>query len=140
MTREEVREFFARRQEVLARLDPAGLAALHTEDGVLESVMAGKITGRREIEQFYRSLFTSFPDFRWDPEELFIDGDRVVQTATFGGTDSGGFMGVPPTGKQMRIAGVFFFTFRDARIQHMRSLYDFTGLLVQIGVLKVRPT
>jgi len=140
MTREEIVEFFARRQQILTRLDPTGLAALHTEDGVLESALAGTLTGRRDIEKFYRSFFSAFPDFTFEPEDLVVDGDRVVQTATFGGTDRGGFMGGPPTGKQMRIAGVFFYTMRGLQIQRMRSVYDFTGLLVQVGVLKIKPT
>lgn len=102
--------------------------------------MAGTITGRAGIEEFYRRLFVSFPDFSYEPDELVIDGDRVVQTATFGGTDTGGFMGMPPTGKQVRIPGVFLFTLRNAQIVRLRSVYDFTGLLVQVGVLRVKPT
>jgi len=139
MTREEIVSFFGRRQDALARLDVAALTALHAEDSVIESAMAGTVTGRKGIEQFYRSLFTSFPDFRYEPAELVIDGDRIVQSATFGGTDTGGFMGMPPTGKQIRIPGVFLFTLRNHLIVRLRSLYDFTGLLLQIGVLKVKP-
>lgn len=140
MTREEIVAFFARRQEALERLDVAALTDLHAEDSVLESAMAGTVIGRAGIEEFYRRLFASFPDFSYEPDELVIDGDRVVQTATFGGTDTGGFMGMRPTRKQVRIPGVFLFTLRNGQIVRLRSVYDFTGLLVQVGVLKVKPT
>jgi steroid delta-isomerase-like uncharacterized protein len=139
MTREEIAEFFARRQDALVRLDAAALTALHAEDGVLESPLAGTISGRHPIEQFYRGLFTSFPDFTYEPEDILIDGDRVAQLATFGGTNTGGFMDLAPTGRHIRIAGVFLFTFSDRQISRMRSMYDFTLMLVQIGILKVKP-
>lgn len=140
MTREEIAAFFARRQEAWARLDAAALTALHAEDCVLESPWVGTVAGREGIERVYRSLFRSFPDFKYQSEELLIEGDRVAQTATFGGTDVGGFMGLPPSGNQIRIPAVFLFTLRNHQIVRQRGIYDFTGMLVQIGVLKVKPT
>jgi hypothetical protein len=34
---------------------------------------------------------------------------------------------------------VRLFTMRDGRIAHERRYYDFTGLLIQIGILKAKP-
>lgn len=48
-------------------------------------------------------------------------------------------MGLPPTGKPFRISIVHLHDIRDGYIQHERRIYDFTGLLVQIGVLKAKP-
>lgn len=140
MTREEIVGLLDRRREALGRLDPAALAALHTEDCVLDSAMAGTVVGRQGLEQFYQHLFTSFPDFTYESEELFIDGDRVAERGAFGGTDIGGFMGLPPTGKHVRVPLVLLFTLKNSQIERMRSIYDFTLMLVQIGVLKVKPT
>jgi steroid delta-isomerase-like uncharacterized protein len=139
MTREEIVRLFERRQIAMDRRDVAALTALHATDGVLESAMAGTLRGRQAIEQFYVGLFASFPDLTYEPEELLIDGDRVMQKAAFGGTDSGGFMGLPPTGKQVRVPAVFLFTLRDQQIVRLESIYDFTRMLVQVGVLKVKP-
>ena len=35
--------------------------------------------------------------------------------------------------------GVLEYTFKDGLIAHERRVYDFTGMLVQIGLLKTRP-
>jgi predicted ester cyclase len=51
----------------------------------------------------------------------------------------GGFMGLPPTGKPFRLPIVHFYEFQDGHILPERRIYDFTGLLVQIGVLKAKP-
>jgi steroid delta-isomerase-like uncharacterized protein len=114
-------------------------AALHAPDGVLESVMGPSVSGRADIEQFYRRLFDAFPDFRYEPQELFVDGDRVAQVATFEATHSGIFMGMPPTGRRVHVPGVFLFTFRDHQIGRLRGVYDVTALLVQAGVLRIKP-
>ena len=140
MTREEIVKLFNRHREAFARLDAEALAADHAEDGVLESPAAGgRVTGREAIAKFYRGWFAGFPDVTIDWSDLVIDGDRVVEVATASGTDTGGFMGLPATGKRFGLPVVFMFTLKDGLIAHQRSVYDFTGMLVQIGVLKTKP-
>jgi steroid delta-isomerase-like uncharacterized protein len=138
MTREEITAFFDRRQDALERRDATALAALHSDSGTLESAMAGTLVGRAEHERFYAGLFSAFPDFRYEPGDLWIDGNRVAQSATFGGTNIGGFMGFPPSGKQVRVPAVFLFKLKGLQIEWMRSVYDFTLMLVQAGVLKIK--
>ena len=141
MTRQDVEELFARRQQARARRDSAALAMLHSPDCVLESPMAGgTVQGRRAIEQVYRAWFTAFPDVTFSVDEaLIIDGDRVAQRVTSSGTDTGGFLSFPPTGKAFRVPLVLLFTLADNKIVHERRIYDFTGMLIQIGVLKAKP-
>ena len=111
----------------------------HTDDCVLESPIAGKVTGRAAIENVYRAFVTSFPDMTIENPDLIVDGDRAVQTVTFSGTNTGGFMGMPPTGKRFSLAAVLVCTMRDGRIAHEKRIYDFTGFLLEIGVLKAKP-
>jgi steroid delta-isomerase-like uncharacterized protein len=140
MTRDEVQALFSTRQAAFARHDSEALAALHAVDGVVESPMAGGVVmGRAAIEQVYAAWFAAFPDVSETSDEWLIDGDRVVQIATYMGSDTGGFMGMPATGKPFRVPIVLICTVRDGLIAHERRIYDFTGVLMQIGVLKARP-
>ena len=140
MTREEIVKLFDRHREAFARRDAEALAADNAEDGVLESPMAGgTVNGREAIARIHREWFAGFPDVSADWTDLMIDGDRVVQMARMSGTDTGGFMGLPPTGKGFLFPIVLMFTLKDGRIAHERRIYDFTGMLVQIGVLKAKP-
>jgi steroid delta-isomerase-like uncharacterized protein len=141
MTRQDVEEMFARRQQALAHRDPATLALLHSADGVLESPTAGgTVHGRHAIEEVYRAWFTAFPDASFAADEsLLIDGDRVAQRLTLSGTDTGGFLGLPATGKAFHVPLVVLCTLADRQIVHERRIYDFTGMLIQIGVLKAKP-
>ena len=139
MARDEILSLFARRQDAWRRHDAAALAADHTEDCTLTSPMAGVVSGRASIQSVYHVWFNGFPDFTLTDEELLIDGDRVVQMSIAAGTDTGGFMGLPATGRAFRIPTVFFYQLRDGRISRFRTVYDFSGVLIQIGMLKARP-
>jgi steroid delta-isomerase-like uncharacterized protein len=141
MTRQDVEDMFARRQQALTRRDSAALAMLHSVDGVLESPTAGgTVHGRHAIEEVYRAWFTAFPDAAFAADEaLLIDGGRVAQRITITGTDTGGFLGLPPTGKGFRVPLVVLCALADHQIVHERRIYDFTGMLIQIGVLKAKP-
>jgi predicted ester cyclase len=70
---------------------------------------------------------------------LLIDGDSVAQILTIEGTDDGQFLGLPPTGKSFRVPAVFLYELKDGQIASERRIYDFTGLLMQVGLLKARP-
>jgi predicted ester cyclase len=98
------------------------------------------VHGRHAIEEVYRAWFIAFPDVAFSADEaLLIDGDRVAQRLTTTGTDSGGFLGLPPTGKAFKVPLVALCTMADHQIVHERRIYDFTGMLIQIGVLKAKP-
>jgi predicted ester cyclase len=140
MTRDEITAMFARRMDAIARRDVNLIASQHAPDCEHVSPLAGGIVrGREAIGQLYDTWFKGFPDFALASEELLIDGDRVVQVSTQSGTDTGGFMQLPPTGKPFRVSVVWLFTVKDNQFVHVRPIYDFTGTLVQIGVLKAKP-
>ena len=138
MTRKEIKEFFARRDETWQRHDFAGLAADHLEDGEVESPFSGKLQGRATIEKVYRQWFTSFPDAKYLTEQLVIDGNNVAQFVKMTGTQKGDFCGLAPTGKRYEVRCSFFFSFADGKIAREIRIYDLTGVYVQLGVLKAK--
>jgi steroid delta-isomerase-like uncharacterized protein len=138
MTRAEAQVFFDRRVEAWRRKDVETLVLAHTEDGVLESPLAGRVVGHSAIENVYRGFMTSFPDMVVESPDLIMEGDRVVQLLTFSGTNTQGFMGVPPTGKKFTFPAALICTLRDGRVAHERRVYDFAGFLLEIGVIKVK--
>jgi steroid delta-isomerase-like uncharacterized protein len=139
MTRAETQQFFDRRVDAWRRHDVAALAMAHADDCVLESPIAGTVTGREAIANVYRGFITSFPDMTVERPDLIIEDGRVVQLVTFSGTNTGGFMGMPPTGKKFTFSAVLICTMRDGLIAHETRIYDFTGFLMEIGVLKAKP-
>jgi steroid delta-isomerase-like uncharacterized protein len=139
MTREEVHALFTRRESSWQQRDAAALAADHAPDGVVVSPTGGVLEGRAEIERIYRLWFTAFPDLTFATEELLVEGDRAALVCRVTGTHAGEFFSTPPTGRRIEVAGAFFFQFADGLITHERRVLDFTGLLVQVGVLRAKP-
>ena len=140
MTRDEIVAFFARRQEAMQRLDAPMLASLHAENGVLESPWAGGVAeGREAIEQVYRTFFTSFSTATFEQEQLVIDGDKAAMLLHIHGTNRGGIMGLPPTDRPFSVQMVMLCELKDGFITRERRVYDFTGLLLQVGALKAKP-
>ena len=139
MTHDEIRDFFAEQLRHWRDHDAARLGAGHAEDGTIESPIFRTVTGRANIIASYQKLFEIFPDWEVETELPLIDGDRVAQPFNVKATHKGEFMGLPGSGKQFQIHGVRIFTMRDGLIAHERRVYDFTGLLIQIGVLKGKP-
>jgi steroid delta-isomerase-like uncharacterized protein len=140
MTRDEIDAFLARRQAAWAARDATALARDHTDDAIVESPLAGgAATGREAIEQLYATYFRAFPDLKMQWDEVLVDGDRVALFAHATGTDSGGFMGLPPTGRSISVGLVFLYELKDGRIARERRIYDFTGVLLQVGALRAKP-
>lgn len=139
MTREEIVSLFSRRAVAQGDHDVEGLASLYAESCVVESPLGGTHQGRDAIAQVLRTFFDAFPDAELSQEDLIIDGDHVVQVGTLSGTDTGGLMGMAPSRRPALVPMVMVCHVADGLIVHERRIYDFTGMLVQIGVLKAKP-
>ena len=140
MTRDEILALVQRRAAASAARDSVALAATHAENGIVASPTGGVLEGRAEIERIYGLFFSAFPDMLMQQEELLIDGDRVVLVARLSGTHAGDFFGLAPTGRQVEVRVALIMSVADGFVVEERRIYDFTGMLVQLGVLKAKPT
>jgi steroid delta-isomerase-like uncharacterized protein len=139
MTHDDAVRFFAEQQKHWDRRDSEALTRGHAEQGTIISPIFRSVQGRPDILSSYRSLFATFPDWKYVGQQLLVDGDRVAQEFAVHATHSGAFMGLPPSGRQFDLQGVRLFEMKDGLIAHERRFYDFTGLLIQLGVLRGKP-
>jgi steroid delta-isomerase-like uncharacterized protein len=138
MTRNAIAAIFERRRMAFDNQDAGALAADYAVDCVIESPSGGVHHGRAAAEQVLRSVIDAL-NVKMHQDALLIDGDSVAQVLTIEGTDEGQFLGLPPTGKSFRVPAVFLYELKDGQIARERRIYDFTGLLMQVGLLKARP-
>jgi steroid delta-isomerase-like uncharacterized protein len=139
MTHDEAVRFFGEQQEEWNRRDSEALTRRHTLDGTLISPIFRTVHGRADIHDSYVSLFETFPDWTYAAQQLLVDEERVAEEFTVRATHSGPFMGLPPTGRRFDFRGVRLFEMKDGLIAHERRYYDFTGLLIQLGILRGKP-
>jgi steroid delta-isomerase-like uncharacterized protein len=139
MTRQQMLDFFKHREDAYDDLDAAALAADYSEHAVIESPTGGTHTGPEAAERTFRVIFSAFLDLTTKVENLLIDGNTAVTVVSIEGTHIGDFLGLPPTGKRFIMPAVFFYQLKAGKIVRERRIFDFTGMLVQIGVLKAKP-
>lgn len=80
---------------------------------------------------------SAFPDFHNTVEELIAEADNVVARLTYVGTHRGELFGIPPTGRQVKYAGIAIFRITGSRITDVWVLGDTLGLMRQIGTSTV---
>ena len=140
MTREELQRIGERYAEVWNRRDPDAIAQCHALNGIAESPIYATLRGRKAIQDASRAFFTSFPDARLDVDAILVDAPRIAIFTTVNATHVNEFFGMPGTNRHIE--------FRNARLMELdeeglityeRRIYDFTGLLVQVGILRAKP-
>jgi steroid delta-isomerase-like uncharacterized protein len=138
MTRDQIAAMFDRRRAAYERQDAATLAADYSVDCIVESPSGGTHRGQAAAEKVLKNVFDAL-DVKLHQQSVLIDGDAVAQVVSLEGQDVGHFLGLSPTGKSFQVPGVFLYELQDGRIARERRIYDFTALLVQIGLLKAKP-
>jgi predicted ester cyclase len=82
-----------------------------------------------------RRYHQAFPDLHLEVEEIVVAGDTVVLRMTFCGTDTGGYLGRPPTGRKVEEWVVDIMHFEGDRVVNEWIGADKLGLFIQLGVL-----
>lgn len=82
-----------------------------------------------------RGYHAAFPDVHLDIEEVIVAGDTVVLRAAFRGTDTGGYLGRPPTGRVVDEWVVTIMHFEDGQVVREWIGADKLGLFIQLGVV-----
>ena len=123
----------------LKRLDSAAMAGCHAVDGVAESPMYATLKGRQAIEEAYRAFRTSFPDADADVDTILIDPPCLAIFATMHATHVNEFFGLPGTNRRIEFRIAWLFEVENGLIARDRRIYDFTGILLQVGLSWPKP-
>jgi predicted ester cyclase len=102
----------------------------HVEHNPFPDQLQG-VEGLKQRASMVRAAFN--PTFTL--EHVIADGDKVAVMWTNRGTDSAGWMGMPPSGKSFAVQGVDIHLFRDGRLAEHWDVVDVYGMLVQTGAI-----
>jgi steroid delta-isomerase-like uncharacterized protein len=85
------------------------------------------------FRQFTSAFFTAFPDLETTIDDLIADGDRVAVRQTWRGTQTGDFLHIPPTGKQVTFTSIEVYRVAGGKLAEEWVELDMFGLLQQLG-------
>jgi predicted ester cyclase len=82
---------------------------------------------------------TAFPDWQVVVEDIIAEGDKVVARAIGQGTQQGEYMGIPPTGKHVKVSWIAIYRVVDNKLAEHWQNIDELGLRQQLGANLVLP-
>ena len=104
----------------------------------------GQVAGPAGMQRVYESLYAAFPDYHWEIQALFGEGDWVVVQVLMTGTH----LGVPalpvlgglmhqanPTGKSVSVLNIHIYQMQDGLIAKHSAVRDDLGMMQQMGLL-----
>jgi steroid delta-isomerase-like uncharacterized protein len=111
------------------------LAGQYVWEDVVEQVpLPGQGPGLEGLKDILRAMRVAFPDLIFSVQEQVTEGAKVASRFEWTGTHQGTFLGVPATGRSVRVWGMVIDRLEQGRIKDTRIIMDTLGLMVQLGV------
>jgi steroid delta-isomerase-like uncharacterized protein len=109
-------------------------AAVVTPDSVDHDPAPGQAAGPQGYRALFSEMRRAFPDMKVEVAALVADEDAIAFAYTFSGTQNGPLMGIPATGRKVKIRGMQISKFVDGKMVERWGSSDQLGMLQQIGV------
>jgi steroid delta-isomerase-like uncharacterized protein len=120
--------------------DVDGFCDLLADDFVEHETGPGVEPTKAGTKQLFTMLTASFPDLRFDAEEILESGDKVVARVHITGTNKNDFMGVPASGKRIDVEAIDIVRFGEDGLAHEHwGVMDVMSLMQQIGAIPQGP-
>jgi steroid delta-isomerase-like uncharacterized protein len=103
------------------------------EDVVEQVPFPGQGPGIDGLKDVLRGMRTAFPDLHFSVEEQIAEGDKVLTRFEWTGTHKDQFLGVPATGRPVKVWGMVLDCLVEGGIKDTRILMDIFGLMMQLG-------
>ena len=139
MTRDEIREFVRLNEAAWERRDTAALMEDYADNCEVVSPMLRTLRGKAAVEGSFRDLFRAFGEWTIAVDDVLVDLDGGVRCAivtTIHAVHAGEIFGFPASGRRFELHVVRLLRFENNKIASDKRLYDFSGLLIQLGILK----
>lgn len=125
--------------DALARKDLDACVALLTPDFRINIAgMPFQKTGHKAWLENANQMIRAFPDLSIAIEDMFAAGDRVAVRVRFAGTQTGDFLGVPPSGKRIDYESAEIYRFTDGKLAEEWICSDTMTMMTQIGAVSPR--
>jgi predicted ester cyclase len=119
------------------------LAAVASE--TLQALVHGDIAaldehpGYWQAKKYFPVFFASFADLHVEIVQQICEGDLVATRATLSGIHYGEWLGISPTGKEVRFDVFQHDRVVDGRVIEHNATADLIAILAQLGVIGERP-
>ena len=95
-----------------------------------------KMRGPDEVRDTIKNLRSAFADLRYEEQDVFASGDKVVMVMQVSGRHVGNFFMIEPTGASFSYAAVHIHRLAGGRIVEHRAIRDDLRFMMQLGVIE----
>jgi steroid delta-isomerase-like uncharacterized protein len=128
--RKVIQNFF---EKVLNRRNLSVLGDFVSRDYVEHSPTPDQDQGLAGVRHHIETFFTAFSNTRYELEDTIAEGSKVVARWTMTGKHTGAFVGVAPTGKDIRTFGIDIYYLENGKIiEHWHEM-DMVSLMAQLN-------
>ena len=89
--------------------------------------------GPEGFKAIVQGFLDAFPDMGINVEQIVTEGDTVATRGYWTGTNKGSFMGLPATGKKVRVEYADFWKIKNEKCIENWVQMDFAGLMQQLS-------
>jgi steroid delta-isomerase-like uncharacterized protein len=100
-----------------------------------DPAMPETIRGTQGVKDNYKQYRDAFEGAQITVKEQVAEGDMVATRWEARGTHTAEMMGIPPTGKEIIVAGMTITRIKDGKITEEWTNWDTLGMLQQIGAI-----
>jgi steroid delta-isomerase-like uncharacterized protein len=125
-------------EEVITQGDIDSAARFAWEDVVEQVPLPGQGPGLDGLKDILRAMRSAFPDLDFSIKEQIAEQDKVASRFEWTGTHKQEFLGVPATGRRVKVWGIVIDRLEQGRIKDTRIIMDTLGLMTQLGVFPPR--
>jgi steroid delta-isomerase-like uncharacterized protein len=93
------------------------------------------VVGPKGFKPFLRNMRGAFPDVHVRVHDTFVDGTKAAAHISLEATHLGDQLGVPKTGRRVKIGGVILLRIDNGRVVEAWNYWDQLGLMRQLGAV-----
>jgi len=112
------------------------LVSMHTDNWIEHNQPEG-MDDLEGLHMTFNVFTTAFPDLKFKPVNTISDGDYVSSQYEITATHTGDFMGMPPTGRQVKFRGITQLRMEKGLCAEAWTVLDQMTLMQQLGAISV---
>ena len=135
MSTEENKAVVRKYREAHNRNNLDALDAIVAQDVISHAALPGLPPGLAGGKMAHKIFLGSFSDLQTTTEDLFAEGDKVMERYLTRGTHTGDFMGAPATGKKFEAETMVIYRLANGKIVETWGLNDVQAVMMQLGLM-----
>ncbi len=102
-------------------------------------LLPGQKPGLAGLKEMMGAMHAAFPDMKFTTNSITADSNSIWAQFTLTGTNTGPFMGMPPTGKKISVEGIDHLRMENGKAVEHWGFMEEKKMMQQLGLMPADP-